>query len=134
MISPEQRKLLLLVEDDIQMVRLLKDALASEGFSIIASGSAEDALHHAHAEHPDLVVLDLMLPGIDGMSFLDNIRKEVWGKHLPVIILTNVSPDDKIVSGITRDEPAYYLIKANTSMDEIIGKVKNVLGLDAPSA
>ena len=126
----EHHKLLLVVEDDTQMMRLLKETLASEGFSVIETRSAEEALLHATSEHPDLMVLDLMLPGLDGMDFLDNVRKAAWGKHLPVVILTNVSPDDKIMTGVARDEPAFYLIKANTSMAELVSKIKNVLGIE----
>lgn len=121
------RRLLLVVEDEAQMMRMLREALVSEGFTVIGTRTAEDALARSSTEHPDLIVLDLMLPGLDGIGFMSKMRELPWGKRLPVIVLTNLSPDEKVMRGIVHDEPAYYLIKANTSMDEIVSKIKSVL-------
>ncbi|OGG60772.1 hypothetical protein A2765_01510 [Candidatus Kaiserbacteria bacterium RIFCSPHIGHO2_01_FULL_56_24] len=122
-------KLLLIVEDEARMTRMLKEALEGEGFSVKEAVSAENALMHAEQDHPDLILLDIMLPGLDGMGLLKRMRQSAWGKKIPVIILTNVSPDDGIMTGVVRDEPSYYIIKADSSMDDIVSKVKIALGM-----
>jgi DNA-binding response OmpR family regulator len=127
--TTDTRRVLLIVEDEASMMRLLKDALEGEGFAIMQAATAERAMEDATTQHPDLILLDLMLPGMHGMSFLEKVREQDWGKKLPVVILTNVSPDQDIMSGVVRDEPSYYVIKANASMDEIVAKVKVALGM-----
>ncbi|PIR83654.1 hypothetical protein COU18_03155 [Candidatus Kaiserbacteria bacterium CG10_big_fil_rev_8_21_14_0_10_51_14] len=127
--SASAPKLLLIVEDEARMAHMLKETLESEGFTVSEARSAENAFASAESDRPDLILLDIMLPGIDGMSFLKNMRASAWGKKIPVIILTNVSPDDQIMEGIVRDGPSYYIIKAETSMDDIVAKVKTTLGI-----
>ena len=124
-------KLLLIVEDEPSMMKMLRESLEADGFSVVQTANADQALTHASTDRPDLVLLDLMLPGESGMSFLKKLRESTWGKKMPVIILTNVSPDDRIMSAVARDEPSYYLIKAVTSMDDILAKVKATLGMQA---
>ena len=68
-----------------------------------------------------------MIPGIDGLAVLQKLRENEWGKHVPVIMLTNLSPDTRILESVTRDEPLYYVVKSNTSMEDIANKVKEGL-------
>jgi len=75
-------------------------------------------------------MLDIVLIGMDGMTVLKKIRER--GMRVPVIILTNLSSDDRIMGGIVRDEPSYYLIKADTPIEDILAKVK--VTLDMPDA
>jgi DNA-binding response OmpR family regulator len=119
----------LIVEDEERMAELLGNAFAKAGFSVLHAKDGEEGLASALADHPDVVLLDLMLPGMDGLEMLHNLRKHEGGKDIPVIILTNLSPDDRIMGEVVHDEPSFYLIKANTSIEEIVSKAKTMVGM-----
>ena len=85
------------------------------------------ALAHALKDRPDLILLDLIMPKMDGMTVMNKLRQDEWGKTVPIIILTNLNMDDKIMRGVSKDEPAYYLMKAEVKLEDIVAKVREVL-------
>jgi CheY-like chemotaxis protein len=87
----------------------------SEGF--------EDALK----TKPDVILLDLIMPQMDGITVLKKIRDHQDTQNIPVIILTNLNPTDEMLNVINTEQPAYYLIKSNTQIDDLADKVKTVL-------
>lgn len=127
--TEEQIKTILVVEDDPPILKTLVDKLTEEGFRIIEAHDGEEGLMIADRDHPDLILLDIVMPKMDGMTMLKKLRQESeWGKSVPVILLTNLSPDEeKINKGITEDEPAYYLIKTNWSLNDVVQKVRERL-------
>jgi DNA-binding response OmpR family regulator len=127
--TKEQIKTILVVEDDPPMLKILVDKLTEEGFRIIEAHDGEEGLMMADRDHPDLILLDIVMPKMDGMTMLKKLRQEnEWGGSVPVILLTNLSPDEeKINKGITEDEPAYYLIKTNWSLNDVVQKVRERL-------
>ena len=127
--TEEQIKTILVVEDDPPILKTLVDKLTEEGFRIIEAHDGEEGLMIADRDHPDLILLDIVMPKMDGMTMLKKLRQEnEWGKSVPVILLTNLSPDEeKINKGITEDEPAYYLIKTNWSLNDVVQKVRERL-------
>jgi len=127
--TEEQIKTILVVEDDPPVLKTLVDKLTEEGFRIIEAHDGEEGLMIADRDHPDLILLDIVMPKMDGMTMLKKLRQESeWGKSVPVILLTNLSPDEeKINKGITEDEPAYYLIKTNWSLNDVVQKVRERL-------
>lgn len=127
--TKEQMKTILVVEDDPPILKTLVDKLTEEGFRIIEAHDGEEGLMIADRDHPDLILLDIVMPKMDGMTMLKKLRqKNEWGKSVPVILLTNLSPDEeKINQGITEDEPAYYLIKTNWSLNDVVKKVRERL-------
>ena len=127
--TEEQIKTILVVEDDPPILKTLVDKLTEEGFRIIEAHDGEEGLMVANKNHPDLILLDIVMPKMDGMTMLKKLRQEnEWGKSVPVILLTNLSPDkEKINKGITEDEPAYYLIKTNWSLNDVVKKVRERL-------
>jgi DNA-binding response OmpR family regulator len=126
MISRMEKKILI-VEDDLDMLKLLKTAFTGEGFTVLTCRNGTEALHLVQSGHPDLVTLDLMLIGMDGMTVLKKIRE--LGIRVPVIILTNLSADQKIMGGVTRDEPSYYMVKSDSPIEDIVAKAKVTLGI-----
>jgi DNA-binding response OmpR family regulator len=128
MIDLKDKKQVLIVEDEVRMMQMLGEELMSAGLDVLQATSGEIALRMAKESKPDLVLLDIMLPGIDGMDVLKKMRESDWGKNMPVIILTNLSANETIMGGVMRDEPSYYLIKAESSIESILEKVKEVLG------
>ena len=127
--TEEQIKTILVVEDDPPILKTLVDKLTEEGFRIMEAHDGEEGLMIAGRDHPDLILLDIVMPKMDGMTMLKKLRQEnEWGKSVPVILLTNLSPDEETINkGITEDEPAYYLIKTNWSLNDVVQKVRERL-------
>jgi DNA-binding response OmpR family regulator len=117
---------ILLIEDDLTLVDMYQQKFALEHFVISVATDGVDGLEKALQEHPDVILLDLALPKMDGMVVLGQLRKDAWGKMVPVVILTNLSPSEEIIQQVVKNEPAYYLIKANTTPDDVIAKVKEI--------
>jgi two-component system response regulator (stage 0 sporulation protein A) len=89
--------------------------------------NGEEALQLAFKEHPDLILLDILMPRMDGLVTMDKLREDVWGKTVPIIVLTNLGPDDKITEKILQHKPAYYLIKSDTKLEELVEKINTVI-------
>lgn len=118
---------ILLIEDDPALAALYKDLFEKEGYSVSVATDGDSGLKIALSTMPDIILLDILLPKMNGMSVLTHIRSTDWGKKEPVIILTNVDPDDSMMQNIVYDQPTYYLLKANTTPGEVFEKVKTVL-------
>jgi DNA-binding response OmpR family regulator len=88
----------LIVEDEETLVRNLAEMLRGEGFSVITANDGEEGLERLRGEHPDLIVLDIMLPKLDGLSLCRIIRRDAATAHIPIIMLTARGTEvDKIV-------------------------------------
>jgi len=118
---------ILLIEDDPTLSTLYKDFFEKEGYSVSLATDGDSGLKIAMSTMPDIILLDILLPKMNGMSVLTKIRGSEWGKKEPVIILTNVDPDDTMMQTIVYGQPTYYLLKANTTPGEVLEKVKGVL-------
>lgn len=126
------KQTILVVEDDLHVLTALVDKLTREGFRILQAKDGEEGLRVAQRDHPDLILLDIIMPKMDGLTMMKKLRAEnTWGKSVPIILLTNLSPnEDKINTSITEDEPAYYLVKADWSMSDVVEKVREILNGD----
>ena len=121
---------LLIIEDENLMLKPLVDKFSSEGFEVILAKNGETGLDKALTEKPDLILLDIILPKKDGMTMMRELRaSNSWGKNVPIILLTNLNADDRIMKGVTKDEPAYYLVKTDWTLDQVVEKVKDRLGM-----
>ncbi|OGZ73790.1 MAG: hypothetical protein A2908_02075 [Candidatus Staskawiczbacteria bacterium RIFCSPLOWO2_01_FULL_38_12b] len=119
------------VEDDDSLRDVLGEKFINEGFNVIKARNGEEGLKIALREQPDLILLDLLMPVMDGLTMMDKIRNDdgAYGKNVPIVILTNMQPDDdKIMSAVTKNQPAYYLVKSAWTMDQLVEKVKERLG------
>lgn len=124
------KKVILIVEDDTPLRNALRDKLTREGFVILESKNGEEGLAVALREHPDLILLDIIMPVMDGMTMLKKLRVEdEWGKTVPVIILTNLTSDsNQRVRDVFETEPAYYLVKSDWKIEDLVAKVRERLG------
>lgn len=120
-------KTLLLIEDDKMLLNMYQKLFANHNYNIIAAEDGKNGLKKALEEHPDLILLDLKLPKMDGMTVLKNLRSDGWGRDAKVIILTNIDPNDITLKGVVEDYPTYYLLKATTRFEEVLEKVREVL-------
>ena len=121
-------KKILIVEDELAYLKLLNSQLTAKGYSVVEAINGEKGLEKAKSENPDLILLDIRMPVMDGMAMLNLMRAEEAGKKTKVILLTNLEPDDKIISDIIKDQPAYYFVKSDIQFDDLLEKIKEVLG------
>lgn len=113
---------ILIVEDDIQLQDIYKRKLTKEGYTVIVAGNAQDGLQAAKTSSPQLILLDLMLPGgQNGFDILEQIKRDPTMSHIPVVILTNLDGEQQSAMSIGAVD---YIIKANTSLDQMMEKVK----------
>jgi DNA-binding response OmpR family regulator len=119
----------LVVEDEPAMSQALKDNLISEGFDVLQAKDGAEGLAAASASRPDIILLDILMPIMDGLTMMQKLRAlNSWGKKVPIILLTNLSPDeDRIVRRITEDEPAYYLVKTDWKISDVVEKIRERL-------
>lgn len=125
------KKKILIVEDEESMLDAISDYLKTQEFATLTARDGEEGLGIALKEHPDLILLDILMPKMDGMIMLQKLRQDVWGKKAPVIILTNVSPNaNSVINSILQTEPAYYLVKSDVKLEGIVEKIKEVLKIE----
>lgn len=122
-----QVKKILIIEDEKSLVKALIKKLESEGFEVSVAYDGVEGLQKSLDEKPGLVLLDLILPKMDGMTYLAKLREDDWGKSVPVIILTNLSDDKKVLEA-QKDGVYDYLIKTDWSLEDVIKMVKEKLG------
>lgn len=94
------RKRILVVEDDLDLVELLRFNLCRAGFSVTIAGDGSAALKKARCLPPDLILLDLMLPELDGFAVCEILRRDAATKNIPIIILTAMSSQLAKVAGL----------------------------------
>ena len=124
------KKIVLVTEDDKSLRNALDSKLNTSGFVILDAENGEEGLNLALLEHPDIILLDIAMPKMDGLTMLERLRQDEWGKDVPVIILTNLSSaDENRNKTITKLEPTYYLTKSDIKIEQVVEKIKERLGL-----
>ncbi len=119
---------ILIIEDDKFLRELISQKLMKEGYDVCEAIDGEEGIKQVQKENPDLILLDLILPGIDGFEVLSQIKKDPVLAKIPVIILSNLGQKEDIEKGINLGADD-YLIKAHFTPNEIIEKIKDVLKL-----
>ena len=119
-------KNILIVEDDEFLRALMSKKLSSAGFNVSAATDGEKAIEKIKEEMPDLVLLDLILPSIDGFEVLSKVKQDNETKKIPVIILSNLGQKEEIEKGLKLGA-VDYLIKAQFTTEEILEKIKKFI-------
>lgn len=119
-------KKILVIEDDKFLRELISQKLIQEGYDIAEAIDGEKGLEKINKENPDLVLLDLILPGIDGFEVLAKMKENSDTAQIPVIILSNLGQKDDIEKGLKMGA-VDYLIKAHFTPAEIIEKIRAIL-------
>ena len=120
-------KTILIIEDDSKMARVLSERLSSEGFKIINASDGEEALRKVKSVTYDLILLDIILPKMDGLEFLRRFKANHKNKKVPVVILTNLQYDDDKVVELMKKGATDYLVKAKYSLSQLVKKVREKL-------
>lgn len=119
-------KNVLIIEDDEFLRGLINKKLTAEGFAMISAIDGEEGIKKAKEEKPDLILLDLVLPNVDGFEVLAKIKDDPVSSSIPVIILSNLSQKEDIDKGVKLGA-VDYIIKAQFTPEEIVDKVKAIL-------
>lgn len=125
--ASQQNKTLLVIEDEELLLNILVDEFASEGFRVLHASDGQEGLDLALREHPDLILLDILMPHMDGMGFLQKLRADEWGNGAAVLILTNIEGDVKKTIEAMENGVFEYLVKSRWSLEEIKERVREKL-------
>ena len=118
-------KKILIVDDEVDLVETVRFPLEMEGFDVLVSYNGEDALSQARKEKPDLIILDLMLPKLDGYKVCRLLKFDERYKHIPILMLTAKTQEkDKILG---KETGADEYITKPFEMDYLMEKVKSYL-------
>jgi DNA-binding response OmpR family regulator len=116
------QKKILVVDDEVDLVETIRFPLEMEGFNVLVSYNGEDALNQARKEKPDLILLDLMLPKLDGYKVCRLLKFDERYKHIPILMLTAKTQEkDKLLG---KETGANEYITKPFDIDELMKKVK----------
>ena len=121
-------KKILIVEDETSSLKALVDKFNREGFKTIEAQDGEIGLKKALKEHPDLILLDIILPKMDGLTALKKLREDKWGKDALVILLTNLSDSKKVAEAVEHNA-CEYLVKSDWTIEDVVKRVKDKLAV-----
>ena len=117
-------KKVLVVEDEAPLRELLITELKREGILALGAKDGEEGLTVALKEHPDLLLVDIIMPKKDGLEMVRSLRDDAWGKEASVVLLTNLNDSEKIVQAIEYGARE-YLVKADWKIEDVIRMVKD---------
>lgn len=123
---------ILVVDDDPQIVRLVRSYLEQSGFSVVTAGDGEAALHLVRSERPDLLVLDVMMPKRDGLDLTRLVRSDASLAHIPILLLTARVEDIDRILGLELGADDYVTKPFNPR--EVVARVKAILRRSQPGA
>jgi DNA-binding response OmpR family regulator len=122
----DRRPLILVADDDPDIRSLVTLRLERSGYEVVAAGDGEQAFAAALERAPDLALLDVMMPKLDGYELTERLRREEATRHLPVILLTARVQETDIARGVEAGADDY--VKKPFSMSELRDRVQAVLG------
>jgi len=122
----ENKKKILIVEDDIFIQDIYQVKFTQEGFEVVTVENGFLAMEKLKDFIPDIILLDVMMPYMNGMETLREIKEQEALKNVPIIMLTNISEKENIEAGQDLGVDN-YLIKSNFTPSEVVGKVRTLL-------
>jgi DNA-binding response OmpR family regulator len=120
------QKTILVIEDEKSLRGAMVDILHLKEFSSLEARNGREGVGLALLKHPDFILLDLIMPEMDGMTALKKIREDEWGGKVPIIILTNLSATSEHPSD---DAVTQYLIKSDWKLHDIVKKIEEILNV-----
>lgn len=122
-----KKKIILLIEDDEFLAELYATKLSIEGYKVYLATDGQKGLKMAKEKVPELVLLDILLPKMDGFEVLEAMKDDAKMKKIPVILLTNLSQRSDVQRGLDLGADD-YLIKAHFMPSEVVAKIKRLIG------
>lgn len=119
-------KKLLIIEDEVPLRKALAEEFIDAGYTVFEAGDGLEGYDTALREHPDLILLDQLMPKMNGVTMLRQLRNDPWGSSVPVIMATNMSTTDTINESIDAGANDYF-IKSEVSVADILKLVEEHL-------
>lgn len=119
-------KRILIIEDNESYAGILQHKLTSAGFDIVLAGDGEAGINELKQNNFDLVMIDLLLPKMNGIRVMDEIRGLETLAGIPIIILTNLNPNEELLAAIKKNRPSDYMIKPDVTLDDIVNKITKI--------
>ena len=127
----ETKGKVLVVEDEEILLTALKEELNTGGYEVEGAGDGVEGLEKAKSFKPALILLDLLMPKMDGMEMLQKLKADSLLRDIPVVILTNLSDYERISEALALGAMD-YLVKANYKLEDLLDKVKTVMARKGP--
>jgi len=118
---------MLIIEDEASILNGISDKFTHEGFFVIKATNGKEGLDSALKDHPDFILVDNLMPNTDGFYFLENLRRDTWGKNVPVIMWSN-SQDSVTIARAKKIGILDFIIKSEWEYRDIVKKVREILG------
>jgi len=117
---------ILIIDDDPILCKALVEKFTREGFVVAFKQQSQDGLEYALQNHPDVILLDIIMPVMDGLDVLRSLRKDTWGKEAKIIMLTNLSDEEHINTSFDYHVDG-FLVKSNWKIEDVVTYVRKVL-------
>lgn len=117
---------ILVVEDDPLMLRMYQKALSFDGYEVETAGDGQEGLDKARETKPTLILLDIMMPKMDGLQVLDKLKAQDDTKSIPVIMLTNLAGSHDAEAALTKGA-VKYIIKSEHDPKQVVDMIKEIL-------
>jgi len=117
---------ILIVEDEVDIRDALADMFAQYKFTVVTATNGQEGLDTAITEHPDIILLDLNMPVMDGHEMLARLRNDPWGKDVKVVVLSALD-DIKNIADAHDEKITKYIVKAHTTLATIVSNVNEAL-------
>ncbi len=125
-IMADKKEKILIIEDDQFLLKIYSNKLRAEGFEVSQAAEGNEGLRKVTDEKPDLIILDLILPGKNGFDILAEIKTNDETKDIPVLILSNLGQDKDIKRGLEMGAVDYF-VKTDIKLSDVLGKVREHL-------
>lgn len=116
----------MIIEDDLTELALYQKKLEEAGYTVSTEYDGQKAVERILKEKPDILLIDLGLPHVSGTDIMREVRKNIWGMTVPIIVLTQHDCSDETLNEILEFNPSYYVVKSKTSPDQVVEKVKKI--------
>jgi len=124
----DKKRTILIIEDEAALLEVLSDKLTREGFTIVKGKDGIEGLKLAQKNVPDLILLDIVMPTMDGVSMLKKLREDKRTENIPVIIISNLSEIERITSILQAKKGVIeHIVKSHWSMEGLVDKIKKTL-------
>lgn len=125
----DQVKKILIIEDETSLLKVLEDRFLQEGFIVLKATDGVQGYNVALESHPDIILLDIVLPLMSGLEILKKIKKNDDTKSIPVIILTNLADIESLNKAMENENFNDYLVKSDWKIEDVVKKVKDKLNI-----
>ncbi len=123
-------KVLLIIEDDPLIVKIYSTRLKADGFEVFSAENGEDGIALIEEKKPDVIVLDVMMPRVDGFGVLEAIARQKDSKKIPVLVYSNLASEEEIARAKAMGATE-FIVKADISPTEMVTKIKGYLGTES---